>query len=101
MAKDSDHLAGAFETENTGGVLSGLLAEENEFDRSTLWRIGSWGVGAVAARVVALMARPTWRGWRRGRHAGAVLARLAREIPHLTPDSMTETRRLSPAIRPL
>ena len=42
MAKYTDHLAGGFETENTGGVLSGLLAEEDEFDRPR----------AVAARVV-------------------------------------------------
>ena len=28
LAKDSDHRAGDFETDNTGGLLSGLLAEE-------------------------------------------------------------------------
>src|SRR5262245_40568494 len=29
MAKDSDQLAGALDADNTGGLLSGLLAEEN------------------------------------------------------------------------
>ena len=51
MAKDPDNLASSFETESTGGLLSGFLAEEDEFDRRALWRIGSWGVGAVGAVV--------------------------------------------------
>ena len=42
MAKDADNLADRFETENTGGVLSGFLAEEDEFDRRALWRLGTW-----------------------------------------------------------
>src|SRR5438552_13466373 len=98
MAKDSDHLAGAFETENTGGVLSGLLAEENEFDRSTLWRIGSWGVAAVAAVVVAVMASQTSLGWRRDQHAVADLARQAQQLQNVARESQNETRRLASAI---
>ncbi|XIA62887.1 hypothetical protein ACFIOY_26360 [Bradyrhizobium sp. TZ2] len=43
MAKNPDHLADGFDTDDTGGVLSGLLAEEDELDRRALWRIGSWG----------------------------------------------------------
>ncbi|MGB8400614.1 MAG: hypothetical protein WCE35_17640, partial [Bradyrhizobium sp.] len=69
MAKDSDHLAGSFATENTGGLLSGFLAEEDEFDRRALWRIGSWGVGAVGAVIIAVMASQTSLGWRRDRMA--------------------------------
>src|SRR5438874_2781184 len=98
MAKDSDHLAGAFETENTGGVLSGLLAEENELDRSTLWRIGSWGVAAVAAVVVAVMASQTSLGWRRDQHAVADLTRQAQQLQALTRESQNETRQLASAI---
>jgi len=56
LAKDLDHLAGSFDTDNTGGVLSGFLAEEDEFDRRALWRLGTWGVASVAAVVVAVMA---------------------------------------------
>ena len=48
MARKPDHLAD-FEADDAGGVLSGLLAEENELDRRTLWRIGSWGAGATGA----------------------------------------------------
>ena len=49
MAKDPKRPAGGFEGENTGGLLSGFLAEEHQFDRRALWRVGSWGVAAVSA----------------------------------------------------
>jgi len=39
LAKKSDHLADSYDTDDTGGVLSGLLAEEDELDRRALWRI--------------------------------------------------------------
>jgi len=58
LAKKPNHLAD-FEADDTGGVLSKLLAEEDEFDRRALWRIGSWGVGATAAVILAVMARIT------------------------------------------
>lgn len=98
MAKKSDHLAGTFETENTGGVLSGLLAEEDEFDRSSLWRIGSWGAGAVAAVVIAVMANQTSLGMRRDQLAAADLTRQAERLQALTRESQNEARRLAAAI---
>src|SRR5438445_11440884 len=38
LARKPDHLAD-FEADDTGGVLSNLLAEEDELDRRALWRI--------------------------------------------------------------
>jgi hypothetical protein len=98
MAKNSDHLAGRFEAENTGGVLSGLLAEEDELDRGALWRIGSWGAAAVTAVVVAVLANQTSLGWRRDQFAAADLMRQAQQLQALTKDSQNETRRLASAI---
>src|SRR5713101_4117729 len=98
MAKDSDHLAGTFGTEYTGGVLSGLLAEEDEFDRRALWRIGSWGAGAIGALVVAVMANQTSLGWRRDLLAASDLTRQAQQLQALTKESQNETRRLASAI---
>ena len=63
MAKDSDPLADAFGTKETGGLFSGLLAEESTFDRRMMWRLGSWGLTAVGAVVLAVMAnRPSSAG---------------------------------------
>jgi hypothetical protein len=101
MAKDSDPLAGAFQTKESGGLLAGLLAEENEFDRRAMWRLGSWGVAAVGAVVIAVMANQAQLGWRRDQVAAADLARHAQQIQVLTKESQNEARRLASAIETL
>jgi hypothetical protein len=98
MAKHRDQLAGSFETENTGGVLSGLLAEEDVSDRRTLWRLGSWSVASVGAIVIALYANHTSIGWRREQTAAADLERQAQQIQSVAKDSQSEARRLASAI---
>src|SRR5258708_7857674 len=98
MAKDSDQLASSFETENAGGALSGLLAEEDFFDRRTLWRLGSWGVARVGAVSAAPYANKSGIGWRREQIAAADLARQAQQIQSVAKESQNETRRLASAI---
>jgi hypothetical protein len=101
MAKDSDRRAGTLETEKTGGLLSGLLAEENEFDRRTLWRVGSWGVLALGGIIVAVMANQYSIGLRREQYAAADLLRQAQQIQTLARDSQIEARRLASAVETL
>ncbi|WP_024507062.1 hypothetical protein [Bradyrhizobium sp. ARR65] len=100
MAKETDKKAGAFELENTG-LLSGLFAEENEFDRRALLRIGTWGVTAVGAVVLAVVSNQSSLGWRREQVAAADLARQAQQIQALARESQNETRRLVSAIETL
>ena len=97
----TDHLAGGFDTENTGGVLSGFLAEEDEFDRRKLWRLGSWGVASVGAVVLAVLANQSAVGWRRDQVAAADLTRQAQQIQSVARDSQSEARRLASAIETL
>jgi anti-sigma-K factor RskA len=97
MAKDPIDLAG-FDVENTGGLLSGFLAEEDEFDRRSLWRLGSWGVAAVTAVIVALMANQSSIGSQRDQVAAADLARQSQQIQTVAKDSQNEARRLTSAI---
>lgn len=101
MAKDSDPLADAFGDKETGGLFSGLLAEEGTFDRRMLWRLGSWGVAAVGAVVVAVMANQAQLGWRRDQVAAADLARQSDRLQMLTKESQLEARRLASAIETL
>lgn len=101
MAKDSDPLADAFGTKETGGLFSGLLAEENALDRRMMWRLGSWGVAAVGAVVIAVMANQAQLGWRRDQAASADLARQADRLQMLTKESQNEARRLAAAIETL
>jgi hypothetical protein len=98
LAKNDDNLAGSFETDNSAGLLSGLLAEEDEFDRRALWRLGSWGVGAVAAVIVAVMANQSQLSLRREQIAAADLTRQAQQVQMLARESQSEARRLASAI---
>ncbi len=98
MAKDSDQSAGTFKTEKTGGMLTGLLAEENGFDRRLLWRTGTWSAAAVAAVIVAAMANQSSIGWRRNQIAASDLVRQAQQLQMVTKESLNETRRLAAAI---
>jgi hypothetical protein len=97
MAKDRDNLAERFDTDS-GGWLAGFLAEEDDLDRRSLWRLGSWGVGSVAAVVVAVMASQSSIGQRRDQIASADLARQSQQIQSVAKDSQSEARRLASAI---
>lgn len=101
MAKDSDPLADAFGDKETGGLLSGLLAEESTFDRPMMWRLGSWGAAAVGAVVIAVLANQAQLGWRRDQVASADLARQSDRLQVLTKESQLEARRLASAIETL
>ncbi|MGY3137765.1 hypothetical protein ACVMIH_001318 [Bradyrhizobium sp. USDA 4503] len=94
MAKDRDNLAAEFDTEST----TGFLAEEDALDRRMLWRLGSWGVAAVGAVTVAVMANQSALTLRRDQVAAADLARQAQQLQTLAKESHNETRRLASAI---
>jgi hypothetical protein len=98
MAKNTDQLARSFEIENTGGLLTGFLAEEDELDHSALWRLGSWGAASVGAVIVALLASQSSIGWRRDQIVAADLVRQSQQIQALARESQNETRRLASAI---
>jgi hypothetical protein len=98
MAKVSDDLASSLETENTGGLMSGFLAEEDVFDRRALWRLGSWGVASVGAVTLALYANQSSIGWRQDQLAAADLARQAQQLRSVAKESQNEARRLASAI---
>jgi hypothetical protein len=98
MAKDRDNLADAFDTGNSGGWSTGFLAEEDDLDRGSLWRLGSWGVGSVAAVIIAVMASQSSIGARRDQIASADLVRQSQQIQSVAKDSQTEARRLASAI---
>jgi hypothetical protein len=101
MASDRDQWADHLSGESSGGWLAGFLADEDRFDRRSLWRLGSWGVGSVATVVVALLANHYSIGWRREQVASADLARQAQQIQWIAKESQDETRRLASAVETL
>ncbi|MEA2940819.1 MAG: hypothetical protein QOD09_1348 [Bradyrhizobium sp.] len=98
MAKDRDNPADGFDTDYSGGWLGGFLAEEDDLDRHSLWRLGSWGVASVAAVVVAVMASQSSIGARRDQIASADLARQSQQVQSVAKESQAEARRLASAI---
>ena len=97
LAKKPDHLAD-FEADDTSGVLSNLLADEDELDRRSLWRLASWGVGATGAVIVAVMASQSSFGLKRDQVAAADLARQSQQIQIFAKETQNEARRLAAAI---
>jgi hypothetical protein len=98
MAKDPKRPAGGFEGENTGGSLSGFLAEEHQFDRRALWRVGTWGVAALSAVILGVMSNQSSIALRRDEVAAADLARQAQQLQSIARESQNETRRLASAV---
>jgi hypothetical protein len=101
MAKGSDKLRGGVDLGETGGALSGLLAEEDEFDRRTLWRLGAWAAVSVGAVVLAFLTNQSSIGLRRDQTASIDLARQAHQSQLAARESQNETRRLASAIETL
>jgi hypothetical protein len=98
MAKKTDQRAGSFETENTGGVLSGLLADEEHLDRRAMFRLGTWGVASVGAVIIAVFANQSAIKTRRDDVAALDLTRQSQQIQSVARESQNETRRLASAI---
>ena len=94
MARNTDHLAGRFDTGDTGGLLNGFLADEDILDRRALWRIGSWGAGAVGAVILAVLASQSSMALRREQVAAADL----QQVRSVARESQSEARRLASAI---
>jgi hypothetical protein len=99
MAEDRDQWADSLSAEHSGGWLTSFLAEEDTFDRRMLWRLGSWGVGAVAAVTVAVLASQSQSQLRREQVASSeLMARQSQQIQFVARETQTEAKRLSLAI---
>lgn len=88
-------------TGEDGGWLDRLLADEVELDRRSMWRLGSWGVGAVAALVVAILAARAPATIQREQLAAAEVARQTQQVQWIAQESQKQTRQLSAAVETL
>src|SRR4051812_38129713 len=98
MADKRDEWADSFSAEPQGW-LSGLVAEEKGPDRRLMWRLASWGLGAVSAVAIAVVANQSQLQLRRDQFAaGDALGRQAQQLQQLTREAKAENRRFSQAI---
>ncbi len=101
MADKHDKWADTLSAEHSGW-LTGFLAEEDKVDRRMMWRLGSWGVAAVGAVVIAILASQSQVQLRRDQVATSeTFARQSQQIQFVAKETQAETRRLTLAIETL
>ncbi len=101
MAKKSDQAADSHGTAGAVGASTGFLAEEAHLDRAALLRLGMWGVAAVAAVTVAVLASQSSMKLRRDQIAASDFTRQSQQIQSVAKQSENEVRRLASAIETL
>lgn len=101
MAKDRIHPAERLTGDEPDRRLARFLADEEPQDRRALWRLGGWGVGAVAAVTLAFYANQSEIGLRRDQLALADLVRQTRQVQQTTQQAQLDTRRLVSAVETL
>jgi hypothetical protein len=101
MARKSDPLSDSFGTDDADGWLGGIVADEDDFDRHTLWRLGLWGVAAVAALTLGLMSGQLPVNAQRTQLAASEFAGRAKQVEATVEGNQLEVRRLASAIETL
>jgi hypothetical protein len=98
MAKRGKKPADDLTAHDLDGVQVGLLADEDAYDRRTPWRLASWGIGAVGAVTIAVLANQSYVHKRQDQVAVSDLARRSEQIQTIARESRSDIRRLSAAI---
>lgn len=97
MAKRGKKLADDVDAHDLG-VPVGLIMDEDIYDRRTPWRLASWGVAAVGAVTIAVLANQTYVRKQQDRVAAADLTRQSEQIQTVARENHNDIRRLSAAI---
>jgi hypothetical protein len=101
MARKSDPLSDNFGTDDSEGWLGGLVADEDDLDRHTMWRLGLWGVAAVGALTLGILSGQLPVNAQRTQHAANDFAGRAKLVETSVHENQLEARRLSAAIETL
>jgi hypothetical protein len=98
MARKSDPLSGNFGTDEDDGWLGGIVADEDELDRHTLWRLGLWGFAAVGALTLGLMSGQFPLIAQHSQVAASEVAGQTRKVEAAIQENRLEARRLAAAV---
>lgn len=99
MARERDDLVDRFDASD--GDATNFFAEEEALDRAGMWRLGTWGIGSVAAVTLAIIASQSSSESRRVQIAAETVKLQSLQIQRLAEDSQSEARRLAAAIETL
>lgn len=101
MAKDPNRFRDDLPDDDGAGWINRFLAEEDEFDGRSMWRLASWGAGSVAALVVAILATRSPAAINRDQTAAAELARQSQQVQWIAKESQNKARELAAAVEVL
>lgn len=101
MAKDRNQFRDDLPDDDGAGWINRFLAEEDEFDGRSMWRLASWGAGSVAALVVAILATRSPAAINRDQTAAAELARQSQQVQWIAKESQNKARELAAAVEVL
>lgn len=101
MTKDRNQFRDDLPDDDGAGWINRFLAEEDEFDGRTMWRLASWGAGSVAALVIAILATRSPAAINRDQLASAELARQSQQVQWIAKESQNKARELAAAVETL
>jgi hypothetical protein len=101
MPRKSDPLSDSFGTDDADGWLGGIVADEDDLDRQTLWRLGLWGAAAVGALTLGILSGQLPVNAQRTQLAADDFAGRAKQVESKVQESQLEARRLAAAIETL
>jgi hypothetical protein len=97
MTKDQNHFRDD-PTDDGAGWINRFLADEDEFDGRSMWRLASWGVGSVGALIVAILAIRSPAAVNRDQLASAEVARQSQQVQWIARESQNKARELAAAV---
>ncbi|CAN5282980.1 hypothetical protein BH10PSE11_BH10PSE11_04630 [soil metagenome] len=98
MTKDQNHFRDDLTDGDGAGWINRFLADEDEFDGRSMWRLASWGVGSVAALIVAILAIRSPAAVNRDQLASAEIARQSQQVQWIARESQNKARELAAAV---
>ncbi len=98
MAKDRNQFRDDLTEDDGAGWINRFLAEEDELDGRSMWRLASWGVGTVGALIVAILATRSPAAMNRDQLASAELARQSQQVQWIAKESQNKARELAAAV---
>ena len=96
MRNDRAKLDQMVDDADSGGWMSHLFAEEEDFDRRALWRLGSWGAASICAVAAAMMVVHYSSGLQHDRTVE--ISRQSQQLQSIEQQAKIENRRLTAAI---
>ncbi|CAN5146422.1 hypothetical protein BH10PSE11_BH10PSE11_41190 [soil metagenome] len=98
MTKDHNHFRDDRTDDDGAGWINRFLADEDEFDGRSMWRLASWGVGSVAALIVAILAIRSPSAVNRDQLASAEIARQSQQVQWIARENQNKARELTAAV---